>query len=86
MSDLFSVFQFFLDDTYECVRERVGAEESVEAARHYCSSVGAQIGTTRRVIITDTGDHTVFEWKYGEGVIFPPEAKGYQPKPVGAPA
>lgn len=87
MNDLFSVFQFFPDETYECVRSRVEAAEAVEAARHYSSSVGAQIGTTRRVIITDSGDHTVFEWKYGEGVVFPPEAKGYQPKPAGgAPA
>lgn len=26
----------------------------------------------RRVIITDGDDFTVFEWKFGEGVTYPP--------------
>lgn len=72
MAEEFSVCQFFEDETYEYVRRYVSAEEAVKAAKHYCSSVGAQVGTTRRVIITDGGDDTVFEWKYGEGVVFPP--------------
>lgn len=67
----FSVCQFFADDSYEYVRRFVPAEEAVSVAKHYTQSVGAQIGSTRRVIITDGGDHTVFEWKYGEGVTFP---------------
>lgn len=78
--ELFNVCQFFADDSYEYVRERVSAEEAVIAARHYCSSVGAQIGTTTRVIITDMGDSTVFEWRHGEGVVFPEECRGMQPK------
>jgi len=68
----FSVFQFFADESYECVRSRVDAETAVMAAKHYTTSVGAQLGTTRRVIITDGGDCTNFEWKFGEGVIYPP--------------
>lgn len=72
MTDLFSVYQFFADDSYECVRQNVEAEAAVLAAKHYCSSVGAQLGTTRRVIITDDGDCCVFEWQYGVGVTFPP--------------
>jgi hypothetical protein len=67
----FSVWQFFEDGTYEPVRRYVDAEEAVKAARHYCSSVGARIGTTRRVIITDGGDFTNFEWKFGEGIVYP---------------
>jgi hypothetical protein len=31
-----------------------------------------------RVIITDGGDDCCFEWKRGEGVTFPPEARGRQ--------
>lgn len=46
----FSVTQFFPDGTYEKVREFVGPEEAVEAAHHYCHSVGARLGTTVRVI------------------------------------
>lgn len=70
----YTVVQFFPDETYERVREGVDAKEAVEAAHHYSSSVGAQIGTTRRVIITDGGDFTCFEWRFGEGVVFPPRA------------
>ena len=69
----FSVFQFFPDDTYERVREFVDAKEAVDAAHHYCNSVGAKLGTTKRVIITDSGDFTCFEWIYGKGVVFPPQ-------------
>ncbi len=77
--DRFSVWQFFEDDSYEAVRKHVPAEEAVEAARHYTASIGARIGTTKRVIITDDGDDTVFEWRFGKGVTFPPEAAGKQP-------
>jgi hypothetical protein len=66
----FSVCQFFPDGSYEYVRRFVDAEEAVKAAHHYCHSVGAKIGTTVRVIITDGGDCTNFEWKYGEGIVF----------------
>lgn len=66
----FSVYQFFIDETWERVREGVDAEEAVKAAKHYCTSVGARIGTTRRVIITDGGDFCCFEWKFGQGVTF----------------
>lgn len=78
MTDLFSVVQFFEDDTHEYVRRGVEAKEAVETARHYCSSIGARLGTTMRVIITDGGDDTV-EWQFGRGVTFPPEAVGKQP-------
>jgi hypothetical protein len=71
-AETFSVYQFFPDGTHECVREHVSAEESVRAACHYTRSVGARLGTTRRVIITDADDYTVFEWQYGAGVTFPP--------------
>lgn len=71
MPELFDVWQFFPDGTYEKVREKVVASEAAKAANHYCKSVGARMGMTQRVIITDMGDSIVFEWKYGEGVVFP---------------
>ncbi|HET9376403.1 MAG TPA: hypothetical protein VFO40_15625 [Chthoniobacterales bacterium] len=74
MSEEFSVYQFFADDSWERVRSFVSAEEACRAAQHYCSSVGAQVGTTRRVIITDGGDCTNFEWRYGEGITYPEKA------------
>ncbi|MGH8219948.1 MAG: hypothetical protein ACREUT_15505 [Steroidobacteraceae bacterium] len=66
----FSVFQFFPDETYEAVRRFVPGEEAVKAALHYCSCVGAKLGTTVRVIITDGADHTVFEWQRLLGITF----------------
>lgn len=76
MEELFCVWQFFPDGSDEQVRTWVTAEEAVNAARHYTASVGARMGTTRRVIITDQLDMTVFEWKFGEGVTYPPEMAG----------
>jgi hypothetical protein len=67
----YSVCQFFADENYEYVRRYVSAEEAMRAALHYTRSVGAQFGSTRRVIITDGGDSICFEWTFGEGVTFP---------------
>jgi len=70
MSDEFSVCQFFDNGEYEYVRRFVGPEEAVKVAHHYCHSVGAKLGTTTRVIITDGGDCVNFEWQFGKGVTF----------------
>jgi hypothetical protein len=69
----FSVYQFFPDEQYERVRSFVDAEEAVGAAQHYISNVAAKMGLTQRVIITDGGDCTVFEWIQGKGIVFPPD-------------
>jgi hypothetical protein len=74
----FSVCQFFKGGAYEYVRRAVGPEEAVKAAHHYTHSVAAKFGIVERVIITDGDDFTCFEWKLGEGVTFPPEARGRQ--------
>lgn len=73
MDNQFSVCQFFRDDSYEYVRRFVSADEAVKAFMHYASSVGAKLGTTKRVIITDGNDFTNMEWKYGEGITYPDE-------------
>jgi hypothetical protein len=75
MSGEFSVCQFFEDETYEYVRRFVDAEEAVKAARHYTDNVAVKMGLTKRVIITDGGDHCVFEWKRGQGVVWPTPAQ-----------
>jgi hypothetical protein len=76
----FSVCQFFPDGGHEYVRRWVTAKEAVEAFKHYSNSVGAQIGTTVRVIVTDGGDCTCMEWKLGEGYTFPPELVAHNKK------
>lgn len=72
----FSVCQFFPDGGYEYVRRYVEAKEAIEAFKHYTTSVGARIGTTVRVIITDGGDCINMEWKHGEGIVYPLEMGG----------
>lgn len=71
--EFFSVFQFFEDGSYEAVRVCVDAEEAVIASRHYCSSFGARLGMTRRVIITTGDDAICFEWLFQRGVTYPLE-------------
>ena len=68
----FSVCQFFKDGNYEYVRRWVSSEEAVTAFKHYATSVGAKMGMTKRVIITDGGDCTNMEWIYGQGLTYPP--------------
>jgi len=78
MTERFSVYQFFADGSYERVRELVPAEEAVKAAHHYTHNVATKLGVVERVIITDGDDYCCFEWKKGEGITFPPEARGRQ--------
>lgn len=68
----FSVWMFFEDDTHGPDVRHVDARTAVERARALTQSVGARIGVLKRVIITDDGDHTNFEWRFGEGITFPP--------------
>jgi hypothetical protein len=68
----FNVCQFFIDDTHEYVRRNVSAVDAVSAARHYTNNVATRLGVVTRVIITDSDDYCVFEWKHGLGQTFPP--------------
>ena len=72
MAGEFSVAQFLVDGRCEYVREQVDGKEAVEAAYHYTHNVAAKLGLVERVIITDGGDHTCFEWLKGKGVTWPP--------------
>lgn len=71
----FSVCQFFEDGSCEYFKRFVGAEESVKVAHFLSHNVAAKMGITKRVIVTDGGDHCVFEWKQGDGVTFPTPAQ-----------
>lgn len=72
-SPVFSVYQFFANGSYERVKYLVSAEEAVATAVALSRSVGARHGTTLRLIITDGGDSTTFEWVRGKGIVWPPE-------------
>lgn len=71
----FSVWQFFPNDLQERVLRGVDAKTAVEQAKRLTETVGARLGTTTRIIITDGGDDTVFEWINGRGVTFPPRGE-----------
>jgi len=71
----FSVYQFFKDGSQEDVVRFTDAETAVRISHGLTTSVGGRLGTTVRVIITDGGDCTAFEWLYGKGVVFPPLEK-----------
>jgi len=71
----FSVYQFFPDDFSERVLHFVDFATAMRCAGQLARSVGGRMGTTRRIIITDGGDCLIFEWKFGEGITWPPDAR-----------
>lgn len=75
MIEQFSVTQFFHDGTYETVRKHVDVQEAIAAFAHYTGNVASRMGLTTRVVITDGGDRICMEWKFGKGIVFPPQQK-----------
>jgi len=62
----FSVYQFF-PVGQERTKEFVSPEEAVAEFIRLTRTLGAKIGTTKRVIITDGGDCLCAEWLFGKG-------------------
>ena len=71
MSDLFQVWQFFLDGWSEQVGVDLPPREAVMVAKRLTESIGGRVGTTQRITIVDTEGFNAFEWRFGEGVVFP---------------
>lgn len=72
MSDTeFSVYWFDPDGHYHVERSFVDAETAVRLAFSLIERPATKLGMIRRVIITDGGDSTNFEWKHGIGVTYP---------------
>lgn len=67
----FSVFWFDPGDNSYPELRFTDAKSAVEKAKSLTTRPAAVMGIIKRVIITDGGDFTVFEWKNGEGVTFP---------------
>jgi hypothetical protein len=67
----YSVYQFFPGGDYERYKEWVTMEEAVKGFKFLTTNVSSRMGFTERVIITDGGDCTIAEWKYGLGLIWP---------------
>jgi hypothetical protein len=67
----FSVVAFFDDGTHHYVERWLGRREALMLAWHCFRKQEAKSGSINRVIITDGGDYTVFEWKRGDGITWP---------------
>lgn len=72
MSEEFSVVLYFPTGDYLYERRNLDAETAVRLAKKCTQRPAAFAGLVPRIIITDGEDNTVFEWKHGEGVTFPP--------------
>lgn len=71
MENEFSVYQWFVDENREEVLRFVPLEQALRTAINLTRSVGGRMGTTIRVVVTDSDDCINWEWKFGEGVVFP---------------
>lgn len=76
MRENFSVHQFFADDSHKWVGRGLSAERAMQLTRQCCTSDGARVGATIRVVLVDDGEAVCFEWKHREGITFPPELVG----------
>ena len=72
----FSVWIFWADGTHSAVAVLIKAGEAVRMAQTLSIYLGPADPTCERIIVTNGGDDTVFEWKRGEGVTFPPRVGG----------
>lgn len=76
--ELFSVWYFSNADLGN-IQERecrsVPLEEAKKWFYHHTNNVTAKLGLTSRVIMVDSGDMIVAEWKYGQGIVWPKEDK-----------
>jgi len=71
----FSVWVFLDDEWHHPLASYTDAKSAVECAVRAIRKAIGPATRIERIIITDGGDHTCFEWRRGEGVTFPPEAK-----------
>ena len=76
MDNEFSVYHYGFEDVQVAEKRFVSADEAMRTVAALIRSPAAQIGVMKRIIVTDGGDFTNFEWKYGEGITFPPELVG----------
>lgn len=76
--ELFDVWQWFPDETHECVGSSLGAREAVELAHSYVHRPAARVGIIAKVqIVCRDDDSTAFLWEYAkghgaDGIVFPP--------------
>lgn len=67
----FSVYYWLSNGRYAAAKKFIDAKSAVDIAASITHSADAITGIINRVIITDGGDCTCFEWIHGQGVVFP---------------
>jgi hypothetical protein len=69
---------YWWDNTDYCHKELrfVDAKRAVERVASLSRGPASLLGMVKRIIITDGGDYTTFEWKHGQGITFPPGQQG----------
>lgn len=74
MADKYSVWFYSneaLGNIQECEGDDMTFEEACKWFKHHTTNVTAQMGWTKKVIITDNDDTVVAEWIYGKGITWP---------------
>ena len=70
--DEFSVYAFYFDGWYSDVIRFTGIENALKIAKRASEQKIGLLSRAERIIVTDGGDNTVFEWRRDEGITFPP--------------
>ena len=68
----FSVWAFSADDRHTPIIRDVDYETAVKTAKYTIDLRNSMSGGIERIIITNGGDFTCFEWIAGKGITFPP--------------
>jgi hypothetical protein len=71
-TDTFRVVIYFPDGFWTEEGRDLSAEEAVKLAKRITQRPAVALGIIARVIITDPDDYCVFDWRNGQGVVFPP--------------
>jgi hypothetical protein len=71
----FSVAEFYDDGTHAYVERWIDGESAAKLAKRCTQKPAVRLGIIIKVIITDGGDDTVFQWERGKGVTYPEQGK-----------
>jgi hypothetical protein len=70
----FNVIYFDEEGYWEYALRDVPAQRAVEKAKRMIEIAIEDDNDIDRIIITDSGDMTTFQWERGKGVVFPTRA------------
>lgn len=72
MGEQFAVLLFIDDGKRRYVGRFISAQEAIRVFEFCTHSIDARVGRTVRVVVTDRHDRVLREWKFRQGVTFPP--------------